>query len=136
MEAGLVYKQDFKFDEFWTVEVLGRVDHGHGLEASNAVDASVVEDLKRLEYIKAFIDNNGPRPFNAKIDNSLLGATNISGLLEDHDTPAPLTRTGFWLRWPMLKRCLMRGATCIAGCLFGISTAAPCTPLWGPRKTA
>ena len=64
------------------------MDHGHGLEAANAVDASVVEDLKRLEYIKDFIEGNGPRPFNAKIDNSLLGATNISGLLEDHDTPA------------------------------------------------
>jgi hypothetical protein len=51
LDAGLKWKTDFIFDEIWTTEVLGRVDHGHGLEASNAVDASVVEDLKRIECI-------------------------------------------------------------------------------------
>jgi hypothetical protein len=34
------------------------------------------------------MNGTGPRPFNSKIDNSLLGATNISGLLKTHDTPA------------------------------------------------
>jgi hypothetical protein len=57
---------DFRFDEYYTEEVLRRVDHGHGLEASNAIDASVREDLVRLRLIKDFISGAGPRPFNAK----------------------------------------------------------------------
>ena len=81
------FPDDFDFEEIWTLEVLGEVDHGHGLESSNAVQASVLEDLKRIELINAYIDGYGPRPFNAKIDNSLLGVTNIKGLLQNHDTP-------------------------------------------------
>jgi hypothetical protein len=73
--AGLRHGTDFRFDEYRTEEVLGRVDHGHGLEASNAIDASVREDLVRLGVIKYFISGAGPRPSNAKIDNSLLGVT-------------------------------------------------------------
>jgi hypothetical protein len=57
----------FRFDEYYTEEVLGRVDHGHGLEASNAIDAKVREDLVRLGVIKDIISGVGPRPFNAKI---------------------------------------------------------------------
>ncbi len=67
--------------------MLGLVDHGMGLESSNAQDVSVVEDLKRLEVIESFINNEGPRPLNSKIDNALLGFTNIWGLLNEHDTP-------------------------------------------------
>jgi len=85
--AGLRRGTDFRFDEYETEEVLGRVDHGHGLEASNAIDASVREDLVRLNVIKDFISGVGPRPFNAKIDNSLLGVTIISGLLGAHNKP-------------------------------------------------
>jgi len=44
----MVYNIDFRFDEIWNLEVLGLVDHGSGLEASNALDASVIEDLKRI----------------------------------------------------------------------------------------
>ena len=87
LDAGLRHGNDFRFDEFYTEEVLGRVDHGHGLEASNAIDASVREDLVRLSVIKDFILGVGPRPFNAKIDISLLGVTNISGLLGAHNKP-------------------------------------------------
>eukprot|EP00873_Tetraselmis_striata_P022879 jgi/Tetstr1/443143/TSEL_003232.t1 len=78
---------DFVFDEFYQEEVLGRVDHGHGLEASNAIDASVREDQVRLDVIEDFLNGNGPHPFNAKIDNSLLGVTNVSGLLGAHNRP-------------------------------------------------
>eukprot|EP00873_Tetraselmis_striata_P025985 jgi/Tetstr1/446249/TSEL_033793.t1 len=78
---------DFVFDEFYQEEVLGRVDHGHGLEASNAIDASVREDQVRLDVIEDFLNGNGPRPFNAKIDNILLGVTNVSGLLGAHNRP-------------------------------------------------
>ena len=35
-----------------------------------------------------FLEGVGPRPYNSKVDNSLLGVTNISGLLKNHDTPA------------------------------------------------
>ena len=87
MAQGFRFPTDFDFDEIWTLEVLGEVDHGHGMEASNALQASQLEDLKRIEVIEAFLDGNGPRPFNSKIDNSLLGVTNIRGLLQDHDTP-------------------------------------------------
>lgn len=87
LDAGLAHGTDFKFDEFYTEEVLGRVDHGHGLEASNAIDASVREDQVRLDVIDSFLSGTGPRPFNAKIDNSLLGVTNVSGLLGGHDKP-------------------------------------------------
>jgi hypothetical protein len=41
--------------------------------------------LVRLSVIKDFISGAGPRPFNAKIDNSLLGVTNTSGLLGAHN---------------------------------------------------
>lgn len=85
--AGLTHGTDFKFDEFWTEEVLGRADHGHGLEASNAIDASVREDQVRLDVIASFLNGTTPRPFNSKIDNSLLGVTNISGLLGPHSKP-------------------------------------------------
>ena len=87
MAQGLRFPGDFDFEEVWTVGVLGEVDHGHGLEASNALQASQIEDLKRIEVIEEFLDGVGPRPFNAKIDNSLLGVTNIRGLLQDHETP-------------------------------------------------
>lgn len=87
LDEGLTHGRDFKFDEFWTEEVLGRVDHGHGLESSNAIDASVREDQIRLDVIDKYLLGNGPRPFNAKIDNSLLGVTNISGLLGPHTRP-------------------------------------------------
>ena len=40
-----------------------------------------------MEYVLRFLDGTGPRVFNSKIDNSLLGVTNISGLLKEHDTP-------------------------------------------------
>ena len=88
LDSGLQYPADFRFEEIWNLEVLGMVDHGMGLEASNAVDASVIEDLKRIEVIEAFLAGDGPRPLNSKIDNALLGVTNIKGLLRDHDTPA------------------------------------------------
>jgi hypothetical protein len=87
LDAGLRYGTDFQFDEFDTEEVLGRVDHGHGLEASNATDASVREDLVRLNAIEAFISGVRPLPFNAKIYNSLLGVTDISRLVGDHNKP-------------------------------------------------
>ncbi len=58
-----------------------------GLEARNALNASVIEDIKRLEVISEFLLDEGPRPLNSKIDNSLLGVTNIRDLLRDHDTP-------------------------------------------------
>ena len=87
MGQGFRFPADFDFEEVWTVEVLGEVDHGHGMEASNALQASQIEDLKRIEVIEEFLDGVGPRPFNAKIDNSLLGVTNIRGLLRDHETP-------------------------------------------------
>ncbi len=51
------------------------------------MDASVVEDIKRLEVISLFLLDEGPRPLNSKIDNALLGVTNIRGLLQEHDTP-------------------------------------------------
>jgi hypothetical protein len=86
LDNGMVYNNDFRFEEIWNLEVLGLVDHGMGLESSNALDASVVEDLKRLEVIESFINNEGPRPLNSKIDNALLGVTNIRGLLNEHDT--------------------------------------------------
>ena len=47
----MFYNTDFRFEEIWNLEVLGLVDHGMDLESSNAQDASVVEDLKRLEVI-------------------------------------------------------------------------------------
>ena len=102
LNLGLKYRDDFDFDEIFTKEVLGRVDHGHGMEASNALDASVLEDLKRMEYVLRFLNGTGPRVFNSKIDNSLLGVTNISGLLKDHDIPAED------LNVPALKRKLGR----------------------------
>jgi hypothetical protein len=86
----MVYNVDFRFDEIWNLEFLGLVDHGSGLEASNALDASVVEDIKRLEVISVFLLDEGPRPLNSpttNIDNALLGVTNIRGLLQEHDTP-------------------------------------------------
>jgi hypothetical protein len=85
--AGLRHGTDFRFDEYEMEEVLGRVDHGHGLEAPNAVDASLREDLVQLSVIKDFISGVGPRPFNAKNDNSLLGVIDISGLLGAHSKP-------------------------------------------------
>ena len=93
MGQGFRFPTDFDFEETWTVEILGEVDHGHGLEASNAVQASLIEDLKRIDLIEDFIAGTGPRPFNAKIDNSLLGVTNIRGLLRDHDTPVNMLDT-------------------------------------------
>jgi len=57
-----------------------------GFESSNALDASVVEDLKLLEVIESFLNNEGPRPLNSKVDNALLGVTNIRGLINEHDT--------------------------------------------------
>lgn len=87
LDNGMKYPEDFHFEEIYTQEVLGFVDHGFGLEASNALDASVVEDLKRLEVIEEFLEGDGPRPLNSKIDNALLGVTNIKGLLRNHDTP-------------------------------------------------
>eukprot|EP00873_Tetraselmis_striata_P019558 jgi/Tetstr1/439822/TSEL_028233.t1 len=78
---------DFVFDEFYQEEVLGRVDHGHGLEESKAIDASVREDQVRLDVIEDFLNGNGSRPFNAKIDNILLGVSYISGLLGAHNRP-------------------------------------------------
>ena len=83
----MVYNVDFRFDEIWNVEVLGLVDHGMGLESSNAQDATVIEDLKRLEVKSQFLLDEGPRPLNSKIENSVLGVTNIRGLLREHDTP-------------------------------------------------
>ena len=88
LDSGLQYPADFRFEEIWNIEVLGLVDHGMGLEASNAADASVIEDLKRIEVIEQFLEGDGPRPLNSKIDNALLGVTNIKGLLRDHETPA------------------------------------------------
>jgi hypothetical protein len=85
--ASLRHGNDFRFNEIYTEEVLGRVDHCHGLESSNAIDASVREDLVRLSVVKDFISGARPRPFNAKIGNSLLGVTNISGLLGAHNKP-------------------------------------------------
>jgi hypothetical protein len=82
----MVYNTDFRFEEIWNLEVLGLVDHGVGLEASNAQDASVVEDLKLLEVIEFFLNNERPRPLNSKVDNALLGVTNIRGLINEHDT--------------------------------------------------
>ena len=87
LDNGMKYRDDFVFEEIWNLEVLGFVDHGVGLEASNALDASVIEDLKRLEVIEEFLDEEGPRPLNSKIDNALLGVTNIRGLLGEHDVP-------------------------------------------------
>jgi hypothetical protein len=87
LDNDMVYNIDFRFDEIWNLEVLGLVDHGMGLESSNAQDATVIEDLKRLEVISQFLDDEGPRPLNSKIDNSILGVTNIRGLLREHDTP-------------------------------------------------
>jgi len=51
------------------------------------MDASVIEDLKRLEVILSFILEEGPRPLKSKSDNTLIGFTNIRVLLRDHDTP-------------------------------------------------
>ena len=87
LDSGMAYPADFRFDEIYTQEFLGLVDHGMGLEASNAHDASVIEDLKRLDVIERFLAEEGPRPLNSKIDNALLGVTNIRGLLREHDTP-------------------------------------------------
>jgi hypothetical protein len=61
---------NFRFDTYHTEEVLGRVDHGHGLDASNAIYASAREDLACLSVIKNFISGVGPQPFNANIDKS------------------------------------------------------------------
>ena len=84
----MVYNVDFRFEEIWNLEVLlGLVDHGMGLESSNAQTATVIEDLKRLEVISQFLLDEGPRPLNSKIDNSVLGVTNVRGLLREHDTP-------------------------------------------------
>ena len=87
LDAGFKHRDDFVFDEIWNLEVLGFVDHGVGLEASNAADASVIEDIKRLDVIQEFLEGDGPRPLNSKIDNALLGVTNIRGLLREHETP-------------------------------------------------
>ena len=87
LQNGFVFRTDFDFEEIWDIQVLGEVDHGHGLEASNALQASLLEDLKRIEIIEEFLEGDGPRPLNAKIDNSLLGVTNIEGLLGPHDRP-------------------------------------------------
>ena len=87
LDNEMVYNIDFRFEEIWNLEVLGLVDHGMGLESSNAQDATVIEDLKRLEVISQFLLDEGPRPLNSKIDNSILGVTNIRGLLREHDTP-------------------------------------------------
>ena len=87
LDAGLTFPQDFDFEEIEGEEVLGEVDHGHGNEASNAMQASIREDLVRIAYILDFLDGDGPRPLNAKLDNSLLGVTSIKGLLRNHDTP-------------------------------------------------
>jgi hypothetical protein len=82
----MVYNTDFRFEKIWNLEVLGLVDHGMGLESSNTQDVSVVENLKLLEVIQSFLNHEGPRPLNSKIDNALLGVTNIRGLLNEHDT--------------------------------------------------
>ena len=87
LNEGFVYLQHFDFEKIWSLEVLSRADHGHGLEAANAADANVVDNLKRLELIDAFMDGEGPRLFNSKIDNALLGVTNVRGILGDEDTP-------------------------------------------------
>ncbi len=83
----MVYNVDFRFEEIWNLEVLGLVDHGRGLESSNAQDATVIEDLKRLKVISQFLLDDGPRPLNSKTDNSVLGVINIRGLLREHETP-------------------------------------------------
>jgi hypothetical protein len=62
LDNDIVYNTDFRFEEIWNLEVLGLVDNGIGLESSNAQDASVVEDVKRLEVMQSFINNEGPRP--------------------------------------------------------------------------
>jgi len=82
----MVYNTGFRFKEIWNLEVLGLVDHAMGLESSNAQEASVVKDLKRLEVLESFINNEEPRPLNSKIENALLGVTNIRGLPNEHDT--------------------------------------------------
>ena len=46
------------------------------------------EDVKRMEHVLKFLEGVGPRPYNSKVDDSLLGVTSISGLLKNHDTPA------------------------------------------------
>ena len=53
LDNGMKHRDDFVFEEIWNLEVMGFVDHGVGLEASNALDASVIEDLKRLDVIEA-----------------------------------------------------------------------------------
>jgi len=58
---------DFRLEEVWNLEVLGLVDYGFGLEASNALNASVIEDLKRIEVIYELLLDEGPRPLNSKI---------------------------------------------------------------------
>jgi hypothetical protein len=135
LDAGLKWKTDFVFDEIWSTEVLGRVDHGHGLEASNAVDASVVEDLKRLEYIQDFINGTGPRPLNAKIDNSLLGATNISGLLKTHDTlPSSLDSERILAKLKKAKSMLDGKRNAYLRLFIKNSNGAPVLPRVGATK--
>jgi len=69
LDNNMVYNVDYKLDKIWNHEVLGLVDHGMGLESSNVRDATVIEDLKRLEVISKFRLDEAPRPLKNKIDN-------------------------------------------------------------------
>ena len=124
LNEGFVFQQHFVFDEIWSLEVLSRADHGHGLEAANAPDASVVEDLKRIELINEFLDGEGPCIFNSKIDNALLGVTNVRGILGDEDTPVgdlDVQRIKEKLA-KATKNCKLSGAI-TSGCLSRMRTA-------------
>ncbi len=66
--------------------MLGLVDHGTVLKAINALDASVIEDRKRIEVIYEFLFDEGPRPLNSKIENALFGVTNIREILRYRET--------------------------------------------------
>ncbi len=65
--------------------MLRLVVNGVGLESRNALDATAIEDLKRLEVISQFLLDEGLMPLNSKIENSVLGVTNIRVLLREHD---------------------------------------------------
>ena len=103
--------------------MLGLVDHGMGLESSNVQDTFVVEDLKRLEVIESFINNEEPRSLNSKIDNALLGVTSIRSLLKEHDTTlAALEIPRITKKLKKLKRNSKRDTTDTSGALYETKT--------------
>ncbi len=54
LDNEMVYNVDIRFEKIWNLEVIGLVDHGMGLESSNALEATVIETLKRLKVIYQF----------------------------------------------------------------------------------